>query len=150
MRDICYEIANTAWVLTYADAVEYDEFDGPHAGAGEDWFDIAPHLSENHPMVDRVSETLRFVDLDGERDRWVKESGNSEDLYGYKAAMEAMGTGVGLSDDHPGRFTSLWTGHKGIRWIEHLSVEDFTNLSDLNGVSEVSWSDPTKGDKYEI
>jgi len=124
-------VARTLWVSHYADAVEDGEYDGPRAGPGEDWFDVAPdapseRLANGLAMSLIVGAHANANHTAAHYLRWTEYTtgDGTPERYGHCLAMQAMGHGVGLWDDWPyGR------ERPEIRlpeFAQHLSIEDFT------------------------
>jgi hypothetical protein len=123
--------ARALFVSAYADAAERaeedgEEFDGDTPGPGEDWLDYAPdtpaeaaaqagkllatvaNLNLAHGEADPVSNlTSEDSILRGLCADWIQAGGTGdrfgspEFIFGFYLAMEALGHGVGLSDNLP-------------------------------------------------
>lgn len=111
-------IARTLFVCTYADGIDSGDLEGPAAGPGQDWMDIAPptphsafntawrlagKLEQANGMgilsliykADAADRGLKFGDLLGREDcfKYAKD-------FGSDLAMMALGHGVSWFDDH--------------------------------------------------
>lgn len=112
--------ARALFVSAYAAAAERaeeegEEFEGDRAGPGEDWLDCAPDTPQ--AAEDSAKALLRNVasrvpgtygeSLAGLCADWIQAGGTGdrfggpEFVFGFYLAMEALGHGVGLSDDLP-------------------------------------------------
>ena len=116
MRDeILQSMARTLFVTAYADAVDEGEIDGPSAGGGEDWMDVAPEASpETAEHALKLAERMlaEFLKLNGgtleslceewcspESQTYANGREHDADLFGHYIAMQSLGHGVGLNDD---------------------------------------------------
>lgn len=120
-ESIVWGIARTLFVCAYADGIEAGALDGPRAGPGEDWNNVAPRLGEvDSPeylkareiadLFDHAARTnLRRYLVTGvpagitplELAAMVYAERTGTDRFAHCLAMKALGTGVGLEDDLP-------------------------------------------------
>lgn len=117
--DECDRVSDDNDVEIHAMLIERFGVDYPTAGSGEDWLDVLPDV----PASAQVSaQGLLYAvarengwEKDGDTEpvlqrlcaEWQEEGssgsrfGEASWVFGYALAMEALGTGVGLSDDLP-------------------------------------------------
>jgi len=112
-ESIILEMARTLFVSAYADGVEAGAIDGPAAGGGEDWMDIAPNtggegspeMAKAREIADRFDETART-----ERRRYVvTQWGGSgsrsfesfEDLGDAVRRYTELADRIGLENEEP-------------------------------------------------
>lgn len=130
--EILNSMARTLYVTAYADAIDNGAIEGPAAGSGEDWMDVAPDApAEIHTEAHALAEKIlaEFLELNGgtletlltewctpESQRYNRGRAHDTDLFGHYIAMQSLGHGVGLNDDtspdcrdwKTGDFEGLW------------------------------------------
>ena len=127
MKEIIASMVRSLFVASYANAWEAGDIPRtlPHAGAQQDWFDHAPESDCGELAALKLAmlyEDINCCCLLRLYNHFAYTEGPhlkapTKKDFGYCLVMQALGSGVGWGDDHPGAETmrvphiEAWIGY---------------------------------------
>lgn len=139
--EIAEAIARTLWLCAYSDAVDSGTVTGPDARGGMDWDDVTPDgfPPEALKVAERIIHRVELATREGitvTAEAWHRNTyaGVDIDRFGHCLALQAVGHGVGLEDDIPG---------KPPKWVDCIpsSFTDF-GIWDVAALPEgIEWAE---------